>query len=79
MWWHSSGARHVLTSGHCMKTNMRCVVNGDTRTKKNLRKHRSRRVEKKIRHPNYNATTWEYDYPLLKLKTKVDINPVEAT
>lgn len=66
----------VLTAGHCLKKNLRVVVNGYNRSRKRLRTQRSRRVERTIRHPLFNGTTWNYDYLLLKLRTKVEIKPI---
>jgi trypsin len=66
----------VLTAGHCLKQKLKVVVNGYNRSRKRLKRQRGRLVESSRRHPLYNGTTWEYDYLLLKLKTKVDFAPI---
>jgi len=66
----------VLTAGHCLKEDLKVIVNGYNRSKKRTIKQKARQVESSKRHPQYNATTWENDFLLLKLKSGVDITPI---
>lgn len=66
----------VLTAGHCLKRRLKVVVNGYNRSKKKVKRQRGRQVQSSRLHPLYNGTTWENDFLLLKMKTKVDIAPI---
>lgn len=66
----------VLTAGHCLNRELKVVVNGYNRSRKKLKTQRNRRVSAARRHPQYNGTTWENDYLLLKMRTKVDMDPI---